>query len=156
MVKNTITGIYKITNIINNKCYIGSSKNNFYKNNKERCKKIKDKIRRFSNSEIKNIFLLNKSGKTNKEISLLYKVNPSSISRILCGRNYKHLNIKEKDKNYNIKPNKLNNKNVVLEIWNKLKNKENQYNLAKEYKLNQSTISRINTMSRNFSWLKNL
>jgi len=134
----------------------GGLRGNYYKNNKERCYKIALKRRKLSNEQLNEIFKLVNEGKLLKDIAKQYNYNPANLSKILSGHNYKYLNIEQKKINKNINPNKLKDKNLVLEIYNRLQNKENQYLLAAEYKVDQSSISRIKNKKRNFSWLKNI
>jgi len=134
----------------------GSSRGELYKHDKERCFKVSIKTRHLTDEQVYEIIELQKQGKTIKELCNIYDFEPASLSRILSGHLYKHIGIPEKEINKNIRPNKLQDKELVLEIYNKAKLGEFQYKLAEEYNIDQSTVCRIKNKQRNFEWLKEL
>lgn len=84
----------------------------------------------------------------------MYNVNGSVISKILNGKVYKNLGIQDKPINTNIKANKLEDKSLVLTILKEIESGTSQYKIASKYNIDQSSVSRIKTKSKNFSWLR--
>lgn len=120
----------------------------------EECKrKIGRANRRFNDEQIREMFNLSSKGFTNQYISNLFKLDSSQVSRILNGRRMYNEYINNSPPiNINIKPNKLD-KNAMIEIYRRSNKGESCRDLALEYLVDPSTISRIKTRKRNYSWL---
>lgn len=117
--------------------------------------KIGEANKKLTESQIIEIFTLAKLGKTQKYIAEKFEMNPSQICRILNGKKgYNKYFIKLGYINKNKKP--TLKKEVILEIYYKLRQGLSSNQLQKEYEVDQSTISRINTKSRQYTWLHNV
>lgn len=128
-----------------------------YKDNHLRIEKLSRKLRKLTDEQIKQINVMIDNKTSLSIIAKLYNVHPSTISRIKNCRSYKDTTNREKVKiNKNIKPGKLQDKDIVYKIQKDLLDGISQYVIAKKYGLNQSTISRINTKTKNFKYLKNV
>ena len=110
-----------------------------YKMKDEHKYKIGKSKRILKDEDILIIKHLIKCGKLLKDLSKIYKINPTALSRAVNGRTYKELTVNSKPL---INNNKLNLEQIK-EIYIRSNNKENQYLLAKEFNVTQSAISRI-------------
>lgn len=137
-------GIYKITNLINGKNYIGQSTNI--------SRRWKDH-RNIANNDLTNNYPLyraiRKYGLNNFQFSVLEECSPEELNKkeiywIDYYNSYKNGYNQTRGGEGNLHPLKLSEKQV-LEIYEKLKTSETMEDIAEEYGVSHVTISNINT-----------
>lgn len=99
--------------------------------------------RRFTKEQVEEIVKLKSQGCKNIEIAKKFNIDNSNISRLLNGRFYRDI-IKEEKPRFDNRPNKLKLEDK-LEIYKRILKGDLQADIAKDYNVNRSVISRIKT-----------
>ena len=127
-----ITGIYTITNIINNKIYVGKSKNIKYR--------FTEHLKCLENNKHHNIYLQNAFNKYGKEAFKLEILEECDITFIFSQENYwcNLLNTHNRSFGYNIRPT----------------NPYNNCKISKESKIKMSVNKHFNAKVRGYYYTK--